>query len=386
MARGGDCTVHTNYWSRLVARRPDWGLILLRSPHGPELDLPDLGSNCCYLYGPPSTNNVYRRILWQRRWLPKLVRAIQCSAYIALNGVTQSKIHVPQIVLFQDPTPFFRRIYHRAGLRGRIRASLLRWLWRRSVRQAAATGYTSNYMRSLILHNAKRTAEKRHFIAYNGIDDSMRRWAATMSPRPLEQRQPVILSVSGNHLHKNFETLIRAIGLLRARERFREYRLRIMGWTLVPSYLQRLRELVEQLGLSEGVALDFDQSQAEIAKAYQESALFSLTSMCESFGIPSVEAMAYGLPCVLGATTAVPEIADDAAVLVPPTDPQLVADAWERVLSDTSLYRNLQEAGQRRCLDFSWDQTVSNWIDAIENAIGLQGTMSASRARATEQV
>jgi glycosyltransferase involved in cell wall biosynthesis len=301
-------------------------------------------------------------------------RRLQADLYFGPNGVYHSSLRLPQCLLVQDPTPY---VIPPPDAVNRVRATLLRRSWGRGVVRAACMGYTSNYMRSLVRRSASGRCERRFLIAYNGINERMREIAQVPCLGRAE-RAPFILAVSGYMLHKNFETLIRALAILRQDPDFRNYSLRIIGHNIRVSghvaktsneYISRLEREIREQGLNGAVSLEYDQPWSVLADAYRSASVFALTSLCESFGIPAIEAMAYGTPTVLGECCAVPEVGGDAALYVTPRDAPAVAAAWRRLLTEPELYARLQEAGRVRCLRFSWADTVSQWIGVFEELV-----------------
>jgi glycosyltransferase involved in cell wall biosynthesis len=364
-AVGGSATVLRNYWQCFSQQRPDWRFVILHGRLPDELRTAP-SPNCRMLDCGPQIGKLWRRYLWERRWLGRLCQQLGCDVYFAPNGVYQPGVTVPQCLLVQDPSPFILPARTAIDF---VRAVLLKRSWRAGVRHAACMGYTSEFMRSLVAGSAGGRREHRHLIAYNGIDETLRTRAGQPS-RPLDQREPFVLSVSSFTIHKDFETLIAALAQLRRRPQFAHYRLRILGRNLHSEhYLDFLRGEIVRWNLQAAVSLETDRAWPDVSAAYESAALFCLTSRCESFGIPAIEAMAHGTPVVAGDRCAVPEICGDAAVLVPPGDPTGVAEAWARVLDYPRLYEGLQSAGQRRCLAFSWDQTVARWIEVIEELL-----------------
>ncbi|MGH7254951.1 MAG: hypothetical protein ACREI3_04165 [Nitrospirales bacterium] len=69
-------------------------------------------------------------------------------------------------------------------------------------------------------------------------------------------------------------------------------------------------------------------------------------------------------------TTALPEVARDAAVLVDPMDVEGFAREMERVLTDSGLRQDLRERGLRRDAQFSWDRTARETIAVYERVAG----------------
>jgi phosphatidylinositol alpha-mannosyltransferase len=80
----------------------------------------------------------------------------------------------------------------------------------------------------------------------------------------------------------------------------------------------------------------------------------------ESFGIVLIEAMAAGVPVVATDIPGYRDVVRDGVdgLLVPPGDPDALAGALDRVLSEPDLARALARAGRARAETFSWDAVV----------------------------
>jgi glycosyltransferase involved in cell wall biosynthesis len=71
-------------------------------------------------------------------------------------------------------------------------------------------------------------------------------------------------------------------------------------------------------------------------------------SVFEGFGLPPLEAMARATPVLAAATTAIPEVCGDAALLVDPLDEAALADGLIRIVTDHDHRTALIEAGLAR--------------------------------------
>jgi len=93
----------------------------------------------------------------------------------------------------------------------------------------------------------------------------------------------------------------------------------------------------------------------------------------ESFGIVLVEAMAAGLPVVASAIPGYDEVIthDVDGVLVPPRDPEALAQAAGRILDDPSLAGRLQAAGRERAGRFDWARTVATLEGCYAEAMAI---------------
>ena len=110
----------------------------------------------------------------------------------------------------------------------------------------------------------------------------------------------------------------------------------------------------------------------DLAAIYSGAALFLYPSLYEGFGLPPLEAMQCGTPVVTSNVSSLPEVVDDAAIMVDPTSVDEIAGAISRVLDDPSLRQELSEKGLRRAAGFSWRKTaeivVKRFFETIESA------------------
>lgn len=92
-------------------------------------------------------------------------------------------------------------------------------------------------------------------------------------------------------------------------------------------------------------------------------------SLYEGFGLPVLEALACGAVVVASETTAIPEVAGDAAVLVDPADEQSITNGLVRALTETDLRDRLAIAGPLRAASFTWDACAEATVAAYRAAL-----------------
>jgi glycosyltransferase involved in cell wall biosynthesis len=99
---------------------------------------------------------------------------------------------------------------------------------------------------------------------------------------------------------------------------------------------------------------------------YSAAEAFVFPSLHEGFGLPVLEAMACGTPVLTSNTSALPEIAGDAALLVDPTSVDAIAEGLVRILTDNCLRNRLIEAGKTRASKFTWQAAAAQTMRAYE--------------------
>ena len=102
-------------------------------------------------------------------------------------------------------------------------------------------------------------------------------------------------------------------------------------------------------------------SDAEVAQWYRKANLFIYASWYEGFGLPPLEAMACGVPVVTTDCGGVLEYAIDGynSLVTPIRDPAALAQAIQRLLSDTRLAAQLIQNGLTTARRFTWDSFAS---------------------------
>ncbi len=105
---------------------------------------------------------------------------------------------------------------------------------------------------------------------------------------------------------------------------------------------------------------------ADLPAICRRASVLVFPSLFEGFGIPLLEAASAGVPVAASNATSIPEIVGDAGVLFDPRDPQDIAQAIKRLLTDSPLRAELVDRGRRRAREFSWKQTATKTLDVFE--------------------
>lgn len=132
-------------------------------------------------------------------------------------------------------------------------------------------------------------------------------------------------------------------------------------------YAEELRQLARSLRVTDYV--HFRGFVADVPTAYAAMDVFTLTSLSETYGMVTIEAMAAGCPVIATDSGGTPDLVGSAgaAILVPPADAKTLSKAIARIKEDSDLARRLREEGRQHATrHFSHEIQCSMLEDLLE--------------------
>ena len=154
-----------------------------------------------------------------------------------------------------------------------------------------------------------------------------------------------------------------------------EAHLRVAGGDVDPSYAERVRARVRELGLDRSVTMLGPLPTDAMVQEYQQAAVLALPSAQESSPMVIGEALAASLPVVATRTGGVASLVDDGRTghLVDVGDDQALADRIVDVLSDPEAQARLAAAARQRALELFDARVVASRVHAVYRAALASG-------------
>lgn len=151
------------------------------------------------------------------------------------------------------------------------------------------------------------------------------------------------------------DLLIRAMRIIVERDPNRPLRLMLAG---DGSQRQALEELARDLAMANRTSFLGHVPHEEMPRFLRGLTVFAMPSSSESFGVAAVEAASCALPVVASWVGGIGEVVLDevTGLLIPPNDPEMLADALERLLDDPGLRAEMGANGRalvRKAYDWS---------------------------------
>ena len=175
-----------------------------------------------------------------------------------------------------------------------------------------------------------------------------------------------VLFVGGADPRKNHQTFLEAAE--KVRKKLGSRMLVLVGSPIHP--FGNYEETARRRSLQEKVLCPGLVSTADLQLLYSSADLFVFPSLYEGFGMPVLEAMACGAPVLTSNSTALAEVAGDAALLADPQDAKALGEAMIRVLEDEPLRAALRGKGFERAKQFSWEQAATKTVDLYWEVCG----------------
>jgi glycosyltransferase involved in cell wall biosynthesis len=212
-----------------------------------------------------------------------------------------------------------------------------------------------------------KVPEARVTVVYQGIDFVRFRPAVDgVGERSVARGRPYVLSVAGADPTKNVGTLIDAFARLPHAIRGRH------DLVLVGDSRRRgdVHKKVADLGLDKQTVFTGVVNDERLIALYQQAMLFVFPSLYEGFGLPVLEAMACGCPVICSNASSLPEVAGDAAILLPPKDVEGLSQHMAQALEDPDLLGTLRTRGLAQAARFSWERTARETIAVYTRVAG----------------
>jgi D-inositol-3-phosphate glycosyltransferase len=216
-------------------------------------------------------------------------------------------------------------------------------------------------------------------------------------PIPRDQARRVIGIPEEDHLLlfvgrieplKGIDTLLRAIALLRSHMPgdTAKLSLSIIGGLQdeeeQSDEMKRLRNLREELGLSELVTFLGAKSQETLQYYYSAAEAVVMPSHYESFGMVALEAMACGTPVIASEVGGLAYLVQDGVTgfHVPTSDPVPLADKIQILLTSDVLRREMSNAAHDWAHQYSWQRITDQIQDLYIEALRMPESTNQKRA------
>ena len=226
----------------------------------------------------------------------------------------------------------------------------------------------SRYYAKCMSERLELPSGQRIHVVYNGINtEGFDNDVVNESERP-----PTLGFFARMCADKGLDILVDAFIEIRKRGNIPALKLKI-GGNLNPwneTWLGQLKEKLQAAGVSQDVSFHPNVSREEKILFLRSLDIFSVPVVCnEPFGFYVIEALASGVPVILPAVSAFPELVEKSGggILYVPDDQLALVETLEQIFADEQQRRQLSVTGKKNALEFfSVNRAAQEVMDKIE--------------------
>jgi glycosyltransferase involved in cell wall biosynthesis len=189
-------------------------------------------------------------------------------------------------------------------------------------------------------------------VIYNGVNE---KYIISGKQENLMNMKSYFLFVGALSPRKNIEFLLRAFDSFKASSNA-DVSLLIVGEKMHLN--KQMNKIFLDMEYKNDVRFLGRLPLKDLVDVYKNALAMVFIPYYEGFGIPLVEAMASGIPVIASDIDVLREVAQDAAIFVPPAQVQTVAAAMTSIWLDTTLWADLSKKGLLRAAYFSWNKSA----------------------------
>jgi glycosyltransferase involved in cell wall biosynthesis len=232
------------------------------------------------------------------------------------------------------------------------------------MRQADGVIFLTEYARDVVMMTLKHLHGQTAVIPH-GVNRGF-----DCPPRPQEGLESYSFENPFRLLYVSIVTVYKhqwhvAEAVARLRQAGLPIQLELVGPAYPPA-LKRLQATLQRVDpAGEFIQYRGPVSYAELHQEYQQADAFVFASSCETFGQIVTEAMAAGLPIVCSNMGALKELVGDSALYFDPEQPDDIATAIRRMMTDSDLRKHMAASAYERSHAFSWEKCANDTFEFL---------------------
>jgi glycosyltransferase involved in cell wall biosynthesis len=169
-----------------------------------------------------------------------------------------------------------------------------------------------------------------------------------------------LLNVGSTHQRKNIITVLKVLKTLKDRG------LSVRLWRSGGKFMAEQITFIKEHNLEQDI-LDFGTADKNILiQLYNAANVLLAPSLYEGFGLTILEAMACGIPVITSNTSSLPEVVENAAVLVDPMDIQAMCEVVVRLKQDSIYCQKWIAQGFMRAKQLTWKKSAEQLVSIYE--------------------
>ena len=350
-------------FSRVVQLMPEHEFyFLFDRPFSDELIF---AKNVIPLIVSPPARHPFLWYWWFEKSIPKVLKENNIDLFISPDGYCSLNTTIPQILTIHDlgfehfpmHVPILVRKYYQYFTPKYCDKATKILAVSQFTKNDIVKKYGIDETKIEVVYNA---VESRQWPMVNGQWNSEKK-LSTIDYR-LSTNKPYFIFIGAVHPRKNVLNLLKAFEMFKSKNDI-THQLIIIGRNAWMN--AELENYLAEMQFKKDVIWIENCERNKLLVILQNAVALVYPSLFEGFGIPIIEAMSVGVPVITSNTSAMAEIAENAALLVNPTNTNEIADAMQLIISDEILRTDFIEKGKTNAVRFPWQQSAEKVMEII---------------------
>ena len=307
----------------------------------------------------PKTRHIYLFPFWYQIILKKALRRLNPDVFVATDGMFPLRSNINTLAVIHD----LNFEHYPETLPKNVLNYYLKY-FPQFAKKATRIATVSEFSKNDIV-NTYHIKEDKIDVVYNGANSKFQPISFEEKLKvktTYTQQQNYFLFVGTLHPRKNILRLLMAFNQFKTVTKSKMKLVlagKKMWWTT------EINAFFEQMEAKSDVVFTGRLSEQELIKITAAAYAITYVPIFEGFGIPLVEAMQCGVPVITSNVTSMPEVVEDAGLLVNPFSEEEITQAMIRLAADENLRKELMLKSIQQATKFSWEKSAQLLMDAI---------------------
>ncbi|MFN5705660.1 MAG: glycosyltransferase family 4 protein [bacterium] len=283
--------------------------------------------------------------------LPFALKKYKIDYFISPDGFLPLKSKVPSLAVIHDIA-----FEHRSTDVGKLMLKYYRYYFPKFANKASRIATVSEYSKQDIIQTYKISKNKID-VVYNGSNELYKPLDKVLQENTKTRYSnncDYFVYVGSLNPRKNIANLLKAFDEFKKNDSTNK-KLLIVGKVMVDD--NHFKSVLESMQFEIDVLFTGRIPNEELHHVLASAIALVYIPFYEGFGIPILEAFNCNTPVITSNVTSLPEVANDAALLVDPNNVNEIAKSMHLIL-DSSMRDNLKAKMKVRVTNFSWDNTA----------------------------
>jgi glycosyltransferase involved in cell wall biosynthesis len=301
---------------------------------------------------PPATRHPVLWYFWVEFQLPRLLKKIQADVFFSPDGFIPQNCISPSIAVIHDIN-----FEHFPNDLNWTHSIFYRYYFKKYANRANKIITVSNFSKNDI-KKQYGIDDKKIDVVYNGVSEYFHS-ASNQTQLQIKEKytngKDFFLFIGSLHKRKNIKNLL--LSFDQYKKNNGQSKLLIIGEN---KWLDKSTKKIHQkMNYTNDVIFLGRLKNSELVDVLGSAKALCFISLFEGFGLPIIEAMKCNVPVITSNTSCMPEIADNAAIIINPHSTEEISNAMMQIEKNPMTRKSLIKNGENRIKDFDWSKSAN---------------------------